>query len=51
MKGTFSENYIVCMLCMQNEALEIDMMNLNENGIGGFKEVIFMITVRSLFKT
>ena len=28
---------------------KIDMMNLNENGIGGFKEVIFMINGKGAY--
>ncbi len=38
-----AELYRMYVMYAESKRWKIDMMNLNENGIGGFKEVIFMI--------
>ena len=38
-----AELYRMYVMYAERNHWKIDMMNLNENGIGGFKEVIFMI--------
>jgi peptide chain release factor 1 len=38
-----AELYRMYVMYAERNRWKIDMMNLNENGIGGFKEVIFMI--------
>lgn len=44
-----AELYRMYMRYAERNRWKIDMMNLNENGIGGFKEVIFMINGKGAY--
>lgn len=44
-----AELYRMYMMYAERNRWKIDMMNLNENGIGGFKEVIFMINGKGAY--
>ena len=44
-----AELYRMYVMYAERNRWKIDMMNLNENGIGGFKEVIFMINGKGAY--
>lgn len=44
-----AELYRMYVMYAERNNWKIDMMNLNENGIGGFKEVIFMINGKGAY--
>ena len=44
-----AELYRMYVMYAERSRWKIDMMNLNENGIGGFKEVIFMINGKGAY--
>jgi peptide chain release factor 1 len=44
-----AELYRMYVMYAEGNRWKIDMMNLNENGIGGFKEVIFMINGKGAY--
>lgn len=44
-----AELYRMYVMYAEQNRWKIDMMNLNENGIGGFKEVIFMINGKGAY--
>lgn len=44
-----AEVYRMYVMYAESQRWKIDMMNLNENGIGGFKEVIFMINGKGAY--
>jgi peptide chain release factor 1 len=44
-----AELYRMYVMYSERNRWKIDMMNLNENGIGGFKEVIFMINGKGAY--
>ncbi len=44
-----AELYRMYVMYAERQHWKIDMMNLNENGIGGFKEVIFMINGKGAY--
>lgn len=44
-----AELYRMYVMYAESKRWKIDMMNLNENGIGGFKEVIFMINGKGAY--
>lgn len=44
-----AELYRMYVMYAERKNWKIDMMNLNENGIGGFKEVIFMINGKGAY--
>ncbi|CUH93653.1 peptide chain release factor 1 [Herbinix luporum] len=44
-----AELYRMYVMYAERNHWKIDMMNLNENGIGGFKEVIFMINGKGAY--
>jgi peptide chain release factor 1 len=44
-----AELYRMYVMYAERQRWKIDMMNLNENGIGGFKEVIFMINGKGAY--
>ncbi|NLL00654.1 MAG: peptide chain release factor 1 [Clostridiales bacterium] len=44
-----AELYRMYVMYAERKHWKIDMMNLNENGIGGFKEVIFMINGKGAY--
>ncbi len=44
-----AELYRMYVMYAEQRRWKIDMMNLNENGIGGFKEVIFMINGKGAY--
>jgi peptide chain release factor 1 len=44
-----AELYRMYVMYAERRHWKIDMMNLNENGIGGFKEVIFMINGKGAY--
>ena len=44
-----AELYRMYVMYAERNRWKIDMMNLNENGIGGFKEVIFMIIGKGVY--
>lgn len=44
-----AELYRMYVMYAESNNWKIDMMNLNENGIGGFKEVIFMINGKGAY--
>jgi len=44
-----AEIYRMYVMYAERNHWKIDMMNLNENGIGGFKEVIFMINGKGAY--
>ena len=44
-----AELYRMYVMYAERKRWKIDMMNLNENGLGGFKEVIFMINGKGAY--
>lgn len=44
-----AELYRMYVMYAERNRWKIDMMNLNENGIGGFKEVVFMINGKGAY--
>jgi peptide chain release factor 1 len=44
-----AELYRMYVMYAERSRWKIDMMNLNENGIGGFKEVIFMVVGKGAY--
>lgn len=44
-----AELYRMYVMYAERKRWKIDMMNLNENGIGGFKEVIFMVIGKGVY--
>lgn len=44
-----AELYRMYIMYAERNRWKIDMMNLNENGIGGFKEVVFMINGKGAY--
>ena len=44
-----AELYRMYVMYAERSNWKIDMMNLNENGIGGFKEVVFMINGKGAY--
>lgn len=44
-----AELYRMYVMYAESKRWKIDMMNLNENGIGGYKEVIFMINGKGVY--
>jgi len=44
-----AELYRMYVMYAERKRWKVDMMNLNENGLGGFKEVIFMISGKGAY--
>jgi peptide chain release factor 1 len=44
-----AELYRMYVMYAERNRWKIDMMNLNENGIGGFKEVVFMVIGKGVY--